>query len=112
MRPAFKSASTAICLPGIESSTKRAATSATLVEPLVITIKFIRTSMEKTIIPITKFPPTTKFPKLLMISLTALGPSFPWLRIILVVATFNDSRKSVTIKMRVGKVVKSVGFGT
>jgi hypothetical protein len=68
--------------------------------------------MEKTMIPITKFPPTTKSPKLVMILLTASGPFCPLLKIILVVAIFSDSLKSVKISMRVGKVVKSVGFGT
>ena len=62
--------------------------------------------------PITKLPPTTNSPKLAIISLTALGPSWPLLKIILVVAIFNESLKSVTIKIRVGKVLKSVGFGT
>ena len=37
MIPAFKSASILICLPGIASKVKRAATSATRSEPLVIT---------------------------------------------------------------------------
>jgi len=68
--------------------------------------------MEKTIIPITKLPPTTKSPKLVIILLTPSGPSFPWLRIILVVAIFKESLNRVKISMRVGKVVKSVGFGT
>lgn len=44
-------------------------------------------------------------------SLTASGPSLPLLRIILVVAMFKESLKSVTISMSVGKVVRSVGFG-
>ena len=57
MAPAPRSASMAICLPGIASSENRAATSAILVEPLVITIKLIRTRMVKTIIPIMKSPP-------------------------------------------------------
>ena len=47
-----------------------------------------------------------------MISLTASGPSCPLLSIILVVAMFSDSLKRVTISIKVGNVVKSVGFGT
>jgi len=82
------------------------------VEPFVITIKFIRTNIAKTMIPITKLPPTTKSPKLVMILLTASGPFCPLLKIILVVAIFSDSLKSVRMSIRVGKVVKSVGFGT
>jgi hypothetical protein len=47
-----------------------------------------------------------------MISLTAFGPLCPSDKIILVVAIFKESLKSVTISIRVGKVVRSVGFGT
>jgi hypothetical protein len=47
-----------------------------------------------------------------MISLTASGPSCPLLSIILVVAIFSESLKSVMISIKVGNVVKSVGFGT
>ena len=53
IKPAFKSASIAICFPGIASKVNLAATSATLVEPLVITIKFINTKIINTITPIT-----------------------------------------------------------
>ena len=49
--PALRSASIAICLPGIASNVNRAATSATLPEPFVITIKFIITRIVKTITP-------------------------------------------------------------
>ena len=63
-------------------------------------------------IPITKFPPTTKSPKLVIIVLTFSGPSWPLLKIILVVAIFKESLNKVKIKISVGKVVKSVGFGT
>ena len=63
-------------------------------------------------IPMTKFPPTTKSPKEVIILLTFSSPWCPWLKIILVVAIFNESRKRVMIRIKVGKVVRSVGFGT
>jgi hypothetical protein len=56
MRPEERSASIAICLPGIESRVKRAATSAIRPEPLVITTKFTMTRIANTISPITKLP--------------------------------------------------------
>jgi hypothetical protein len=48
MRPADRSASIAICLPGMASRVKRAATSAMRPEPLVMTMKFTITRMTKT----------------------------------------------------------------
>ncbi len=41
MSPAARSASVAICLPGMESKVKRAATSAIRPEPLVMTTKLM-----------------------------------------------------------------------
>ena len=60
--PAERSASIAICLPGIASRLKRAATSAMRPEPLVITTKFTMTRIANTISPITKLPLITKLP--------------------------------------------------
>ena len=54
--PALRSASIAICLPGMASSVKRAPTSAIRVAPLVMTRKFTVIRIEKTIRPITKSP--------------------------------------------------------
>ena len=51
--PAFRSASTAICLPGIPSRVNRAATSLMRVAPLVITTNWIKTMIEKIISPTT-----------------------------------------------------------
>ena len=51
IRPAFKSASMAICLPGIASNVKRAATSATRPAPLVMTTKLMITRMANTMMP-------------------------------------------------------------
>ncbi|MEY9392615.1 hypothetical protein ABIF93_010936 [Bradyrhizobium japonicum] len=63
IRPAERSASIAICLPGMASRWKRAATSAIRPEPLVMTTKFTMIRMAKTMIPMTKLPPITKLPK-------------------------------------------------
>ena len=51
MMPAFRSASIDICLPGMASKVKRAATSATRPAPLVMTMKLMMTRMMKTTIP-------------------------------------------------------------
>ncbi len=61
--PAERSASIAICLPGMASSEKRAATSAMRPAPLVITMKLITTRMANSTTPMTKSPPTTKAAK-------------------------------------------------
>ena len=63
IKPAFKSASIAICLPGIESRAKRAETSATRPEPLVITTKLMMVMTIKITIPTAKLPPIKKTPK-------------------------------------------------
>ena len=62
MRPAFRSASTANCLPGILSNANLAATSETLPAPCVTTIKLTINKIKKIIIPTTKLPPTTNSP--------------------------------------------------
>ncbi|MNL51246.1 hypothetical protein D3C87_1743290 [compost metagenome] len=63
MRPAERSASMAICLPGMASRLKRAATSAIRPEPLVMTMKFTITRTMKITIPMMKLPRVTKLPK-------------------------------------------------
>ena len=63
IRPAERSASIAICLPGMASRLKRAATSAMRPEPLVTTMKFTTSRMAKTIRPTTTSPPIRKPPK-------------------------------------------------
>ena len=73
IRPAERSASIAICLPGMASRVKRAATSAMRPEPLVMTTKFTITRMAKTITPMTKLPPITKLPKASMTWPAACG---------------------------------------
>ena len=53
----------AICLPGMASRVKRAATSAIRPEPLVMTMKLTKTKMAKTITPMMKLPCIIKAPK-------------------------------------------------
>ncbi len=60
--PAFRSASIAICLPGIASRVKRAATSATRPAPFVITTNWITTRIRNTTRPTITLPPTTNVP--------------------------------------------------
>ncbi|CPU64738.1 Uncharacterised protein [Mycobacteroides abscessus] len=68
MSPALRSASIAICLPGIASSVKRAPTSATRSAPLVITRNWMTTRMRNTTMPMTRFPSTTMWPNAPMTS--------------------------------------------
>ena len=63
IRPALRSASIAICLPGMASSVKRAPTSAIRVAPLVMTRKFTVIRITKTMMPMTKSPLMTSFEK-------------------------------------------------
>jgi len=72
--PADRSASIAICLPGIASNEKRAATSAMRPEPLVITMKFTITRIANTITPITTLPCITKRPNASITCPAAAGP--------------------------------------
>ena len=65
MMPAFRSASMAICRPGMPSKAKRAATSLMRVAPLVITTNWMTTMMTKMIRPTTILSPATNSPKLL-----------------------------------------------
>ena len=60
MRPDDRSASIAICLPGMASRVKRAPTSAMRVAPLVMTRKLTVIRIAKTISPITKSPLITR----------------------------------------------------
>ena len=109
IRPAERSASIAICLPGIESSWKRAATSAMRPEPLVMTTKFTITRIANTIIPMTKLPLITKLPNASMTWPAAAVPSWPCDRISRVEAMFSDSRSMVEISSTVGNAENSSG---
>ena len=60
--PELRSASIAICLPGIASRVNRAATSATRPAPFVITMNWMTIRMRKITSPTITDPPTTKCP--------------------------------------------------
>ena len=95
--PVFKSASIAICLPGIASSVNLAVTSDTRSEPLLITTNCTITRIINIIIPITRLPPPTNCPK---VSTTL--PAYPVRRIFLVELTLSDILKRVVISSSVG----------
>ena len=99
----------AICLPGIASRLKRAATSAIRPDPLVMTMKFTTSKIANKINPMTTSPPIKKPPNAATTCPAAVAPSCPWLRISRVVATFSDRRSNVVSSSRVGKLVKSSG---
>ncbi len=88
--PAFRSASIAICLPGMASRVKRAATSATRPAPAVITTNWMTTMIRKITMPTITLPPTTKLPKA-WITL----PASPCSRISLVTEMLIARRNSV-----------------
>ena len=108
----------AICLPGIPSSVKRAATSLMRVAPLVMTTNWIKTMIEKIISPTTMLfppaaPPATNSPKARTTPPAAHSPSAPaWVRISRVVATFSTSRNSVVASSNDGKTLNSSGVRT
>ena len=108
--PEERSASIAICLPGMASSVKRAPTSAMRVAPLVMTTKLTVTRMRKTTMPMTKSPLMTKLEKPWMMCPAAKTPSPPRDRISRVVATPSDMRRIVLMSSTVGKAEKSSGF--
>ena len=103
IRPADRSASIAICLPGMASKVKRAATSAMRPEPLVMTTKFTSTRMANTMMPITKLPAITKLPNAWMTWPAASVPSWPCARIRRVEARLRARRSMVEISSTVGK---------
>ena len=100
----------AICLPGMASRVKRAATSETRLEPLVMTVKFTMRRMRKMTRPTTRLPPTAKRPKVSIMWPAAPGPSPPWSRMRRVVATLRASRKSVMMRSSEGKTEKSTAL--
>ena len=109
IRPALRSASMAICLPGMASSVNRAPTSAMRVAPLVMTTKFTVIRMTNTMVPMTKSPLITKLAKPAMTCPAASGPSLPLERMSRVVAMLSDSRSRVASSSTVGKAEKSSG---
>ncbi len=109
IRPAERSASIAICLPGMASRWKRAATSAMRPEPLVMTTKFTITRIVKTMMPMTKLPPITKLPKAWITWPAASVPSCPRARMRRVEARLSANRSMVAIRSTVGKAENSSG---
>ena len=107
--PALRSASTAICLPGMASSVKRADTSAMRSAPLVTTTKLITTRIANTIRPTAKLPPIRKWPKDSITAPAAPGPVWPSSSTTRVEATLSDSRISVVKSSTEGKAAKSSG---
>ena len=98
MAPVFRSASIAICLPGIASRVNLAVTSDTRSEPLLITMNWINIRIIKMITPMTRSPPPTNSPK---VSTTL--PALPSRRISLVEEVFSAIRKIVVNNSMVGK---------
>ena len=104
MSPEFRSASIAICLPGMASRVNRAPTSATRPAPLVMTTNWMTSRIENTIRPTISDPPTTKWPK---VSITfPANPSRSTRRVAL---TFSARRNRVITRITAGKAAKSRG---
>ncbi len=110
IKPEERSASIAICLPGIASKVKRAATSAIRVEPLVMTTKFTITRIANTMTPMTNSPPMTNCANAAMTSPAACSPFWPLARISRVEAMLSDRRNSVDSSKIDGNEVNSSGF--
>jgi hypothetical protein len=100
----------AICLPGMPSSVKRAATSAMRVAPLVITTNWIITMMAKMITATISDPLATKLPNTSM-TLPAANSPRDWalVRISRVVPMLSTRRKSVMANSNDGNDEKSSG---
>jgi hypothetical protein len=109
IRPAFMSASIAICLPGMASRVKRAPTSAIRSAPLVTTTKLMTTRIAKTIRPTAKLPPIRKWPNDSMTLPAAPAPVWPSSRTTRVEATLSERRSSVVSRITAGKAAKSSG---
>jgi len=96
-----------ICLPGMASSVKRAATSEMRSAPLVMTMNWMTMMIRKMISPTTTCPPTTNCPNASMIR-----PAKAFSRINRVEATFSARRKSVPMSSSEGNVESSSGVFT
>ena len=94
----------AICLPGMPSRVKRAATSATRPDPAVMTTNWMMIRMRKTTRPTTMEPPITKWPKL-----DTTTPAYPCSRTWRVTATLRARRNMVATRISVGNTEKSSG---
>jgi hypothetical protein len=107
--PACRSASIAICRPGIASNVNRAVTSEMRTAPWLMTTNWMTMRTRKTTMPTTKLPPTTNSPKAMITLPAALVPSWPCIRMSRVDATLSDSRRSVRSSSSEGKTENSTG---
>ncbi|MNT00900.1 hypothetical protein D3C72_1353480 [compost metagenome] len=105
----MRSASIAICLPGIASSAKRAETSAIRPAPLVITTKLMMVRMMNTTMPMVTLSPIRKWAKDSITAPAAAEPLWPSSRITRLLATFSDRRSRVVISSTEGKEENSSG---
>ena len=103
--PAFRSASIAICLPGMASRVKRAATSATRPAPFVTTTNWMTIRIRKITRPTITLPPTTKAPN----EVTRL-PASPCSSTRRVTDTLIASRNSVVSSSSDGNELSSSAF--
>ena len=110
IKPDDKSASIAICFPGMASRLKRAETSAIRPDPFVITIKLTIINIEKTITPITGFPLIINCPKAWITCPAASVPVWPSAKIRRVEAKLSDSLSIVAIRSIMGNALKSSGL--
>ena len=107
IRPEFRSASIAICLPGIASRVNRAPTSATRAAPLVTTVSWITIRIANTTRPMISELPITMCPNA---SITC--PAKPSRSTSRVALTFSASRNSVATSTTVGNTANSSGLRT
>ena len=103
-RPERRSESMDSCLPGMASSEKRAATSATRSAPLAMTMNCTTVMIRNTTRPTTRLPPATTLPKVSM-----MWPASPCSRIMRVVAMDSERRKRVVISSTLGNTENSSG---
>src|SRR5579884_210950 len=102
--PALRSASMAICFPGIASRVKRAATSAMRLAPVLITTNWTIMRMRNITKPTTGFPAMTTAPKA-----PARAPAAPSSRMSRARATLMARRTTAPSSSRVGKTENSSG---
>ena len=114
MLPALRSASMAICLPGMASKVNRAATSLMRVAPLVMTMNWTMTRIRKMTMPTKSEEPATKSPKAMMTwpatPAASSGVLASAVRMRRVEATLRTRRKSVVASSSEGKTLKSSGW--
>ena len=107
IKPALKSASIVICLPGIASNANLAATSAIRSAPFVITINCTTVIIKKITPPTTMLPPVTNVP-----NASITSPASPFARINLVDAIERTSLNIVPNNIIDGNAANSRVFCT